>query len=490
MKLKKLIQGLDSIEVKGSKEIEISGICVDSRRVAPGNLFIALRGSSADGNQFLPQAIESGAIATLGVAYQPFLGKTTQIIHPHPQDIEAILADRFYRCPSHDLFVFGVTGTKGKTTTTYLVKHLLDAKEKKCGLIGTVETILGDKRSFSNMTTHDVVHNHKVLREMIEAGSTAAAMEASSHGLAQGRLNRIHFDAALFTNLAPDHLDFHLNMEGYAEAKRILFRLLNESDKPNKCAIANADDPYSSQLLEGCTARKLSFGLSDRADVRAENIVFTMAGMTFTIRYQEKSCCFRTSLIGRFNVYNLLGAITLGLHLGYSLEEMVPIFDTFHTVPGRLERVLNKSNIHVFVDYAHTNESLDNVLTTLREVAKGRIIVVFGAGGNRDPGRRPGLAHAAEKGADLSIVTSDNPRQEDPEEICRQILAGFSKKTNVIVELDRKLAIELAVAQAQPNDIVLIAGKGHERVQIFSHQTVPFDDRIVVAEALAKRGNL
>ena len=484
MKLKKLIQGLDCIDVKGSKEVDISGICVDSRRVAPGNLFIARRGAAADGNLFSPQAIESGAVATLGEIYNPFLS-ATQIIHPRPQELEAILADRFYRCPSQNLFVFGVTGTNGKTTTTYLVKHLLDAKGQKCGLIGTVETILGEKRSFSSLTTHDVVTNHKLLREMLDGGSTAVALEVSSHGLMQGRLDRIDFDVALLTNLTPDHLDYHHTMEEYALAKQRLFTLLNQSHKTKKCAIANADDPATEKMLASCNAFCILFGLSEKADVRAENISFSPSGTTFTVRYLGKTCLFRTPLIGRFNVYNVLGAISVGLHLGYSMKEMAEILATFQTAPGRLERVPNP-RLNVFVDYAHTGDALENVLMTLREINKGKIIVVFGAGGNRDPGRRPGLAKAAEKGADLSIITSDNPRQEDPEEIARQILAGFNQRTNVRVELDRKKAIEMAIGLAKPNDIVLIAGKGHERVQIFSHQTVPFDDRLVVIEALAK----
>jgi UDP-N-acetylmuramoyl-L-alanyl-D-glutamate--2,6-diaminopimelate ligase len=487
MKLKKLIQNLEPIEVKGSKEIEISGICSDSRRAAPGNLFIAKRGGSIDGNQFAPMAIESGASAILSEHYNPFLGKATQVIHPRPHEIEAILADIFYQHPSKELFVFGVTGTNGKTTTTYLVKHLLDAMGRPCGLIGTVETILGEKRSFSTLTTHDVVQNQKLLCEMVNAGLSAVSFEVSSHGLMQGRIANIDFDAALFTNLTPDHLDYHRTMEEYASAKRRLFSMLNESAKTNKCAIANRDDAFTETLLEGCTVPRLLFGLNSDADVQASEIAFSPAGSTFNVRYRGKSCVFRTTLIGRFNVYNVLGAITLGLHLGYSMEAMAPIFASFETAPGRLERVPNQRKIHVFVDYAHTGDALENVLMTLKEIAKGRrIIVVFGAGGNRDPGRRTGLARAAEKGADLSIITSDNPRQEDPEEICRQILAGFHQTSSVRVELDRKQAIELAIEQAQPEDIVLIAGKGHERVQIFSHQTVPFDDRAVAREALAK----
>lgn len=486
MKLKKLIQGLPLTEIKGSKEIEISGICSDSRRTAPGNLFIAKRGSSLDGNAFIPQAIDSGAVAVLTDQYNPFLGKITQLIHPQVHELEAELSDRFYEHPSGSLFVFGVTGTKGKTTTTYLVKHLLDAMNKKCGLIGTVETIFGEKRSFSTLTTHDVVQNHKLLREMIEEGCSAVALEVSSHGLMQGRVDHIDFDGALFTNLMPDHLDYHKTMDEYALAKQKLFGALNQSKKLSRCAIANADDPRESLLLDGCNTKKLLFGLSEKADVRAENIVFSPDGTHFSLRYQEQEYPFFTTLIGRFNVYNVLGAISLGIHLGYSFESMAKAISTFQTVPGRLERVINTRGMQIFVDYAHMGEALDNVLQTLREIAKGKIITVFGAGGNRDPGRRTGLAKAAEKGSDISIVTSDNPRQEDPVEIGRQILSGFSNTKNVHVELDRKKAIELAISMATPRDIVLIAGKGHERVQIFANHSVPFDDRLVALQALAK----
>lgn len=487
MKLKKLIQELTSIQVKGSKEIEITGLSADSRLVAPGNLFIAKRGSAFDGNQFITQAIESGASAVLTELYNPFLGTVTQLVHPHPEEIEAELAVQFFRHPSQELCVFGVTGTNGKTTTTYLIRHLIEQREKKlCGLIGTIETALGEKRSFSTLTTHDVLSNHKLLREMVEGNCTAAALEVSSHGLKQGRLEGIEFDAALFTNLTPDHLDYHGSMEDYIASKRRLFHLLEESSKPNRCAIANADDPLTEEILKDCTVPRILFGLSKAAHLRAESLMFSPTGTTCLIRFQGQSQLFYTPLIGRFNVYNLLGAVALGIHLGYSLEEMGPLFGSFQTAPGRLERVPTKRPIHVFVDYAHTSDALENVLTTLRETAKGRIITVFGAGGNRDPGRRSGLARAAERGSDLSIVTSDNPRQEDPKEICRQIIAGFRHPNTVRIELDRKRAIELAVQLAQSDDVILIAGKGHERVQIFAHQTLPFDDREVARAALAK----
>ncbi len=486
MKLKKLIQGFEIADVKGSKEIEISGICCDSRRVSPGNLFIARRGSNLDGNQFISQAIDNGAVAVLTEFYNPFLGKITQLIDPRIRDLEAKLADQFYRHPSSELFVFAATGTKGKTTTTYLVKHLLDSIHRPCGLIGTIETIIGSKRSLSSLTTHDAVTNHKLLREMVDAGSRSVALEASSHGIIQGRIDQTDVDVALFTKLTPDHLDYHHTMQGYTAAKKGLFTLLSNSSKKNLCAIANGDDEASEFLLQDCKARRLLFGLGQHCDVRAEKISFSPSGTSFDVRFEQNLQRFSTSLIGRFNVYNLLGAISLGIHLGLSLDKMASIFVEFEMVPGRMQRVHNARNIHVFVDYAHNGDAMDNVLQTLREIARGKIITVFGAGGNKDPGRRLGLAKAAEKGSDRCIVTSDNPRKEDPEEICRQILSGFSNAEAVRVEIDRRKAIELAISMAEPGDIVLIAGKGHEREQIFAGHSVPFDDCAVALEALAK----
>jgi UDP-N-acetylmuramoyl-L-alanyl-D-glutamate--2,6-diaminopimelate ligase len=487
MKLKQLIHGLEGIEVKGSKEIELTGISTDSRITSPGHLFLAKKGAAFDGREFIPQAIQSGASAVLSDAFNPFQSQVTQIIAPHPEELEAQLAARFYRHPSKELFVFGVTGTNGKTSTTYLVRHLIEQKEKgSCGLIGTIETILGDRRAFSTLTTHDVVTNQRFLREMADANSCAAALEVSSHGLEQGRLSGIEFDVGLFSNLTADHLDYHKTMEEYAKAKKRLFALLEKSSKKNKCAIANADDPYTPFLLEGSTVPRILFGFGEEADLRAESFAFSPLGTNFICRYQGQSQLFFTPLIGRFNIYNMLGAIAVGIQRGYQLEEMGSLFTSFEVPPGRLERIEGKRPIHVFIDYAHTNDALHNVLTTLREIAKKRIITVFGAGGNRDPGRRPGLARAAEKGSDVTIVTSDNPRDEDPQEICRQILAGFLYPQQSRIELDRKRAIELAIQIAKPDDIVLIAGKGHERVQIFGQNSVPFDDREVARAALKR----
>lgn len=461
MKLKALLKGLD-LNVKGSKEVEITGISADSRTVAPGHLFIAKRGTAFDGTQFIAQAVDAGASAIVTDLYDPFLEKT-QIIHPQVNALEAKLAARYYGNPSQKLLVIGVTGTKGKTTTTYLIKHLLDGLGKPSGLMGTVETIVGADRFFSTLTTHDVISNHKWLKEMLLKECQAAVLEVSSHGLAQNRVEEIDFDLAIFTNLYSDHLDYHQTFEEYAAAKKRLF-------EKAKTSIVNADSYWSSYP-------GLSFGI-EKGDLRAKEISFTPEGTQFTVN----GSLFRSPLIGRFNVYNALAAIAACHHLGAPLSQIGELLATFPSVPARLERIGN-----VFVDFAHTGEALENVLQTLKEIARGKIIVVFGCGGNRDPARRTGMALAAEKWADIAIITSDNPRKEDPSQIAAQIVSAFRKKP--LVELDRRKAIYQAIAMAQPEDFVLIAGKGHERVQIFAHQTLPFDDVAVVKEALQNNPN-
>lgn len=474
MKLKGLLKGLSQIEVRGSKEVEITGMSSDSRTVAPGNLFIAKKGSSYDGSQFIAQAVATGAAAILTDFYDPFL-KVVQLVAQEPHIWEAILSARYYQHPSRDLLVVGVTGTKGKTTTTYLVQHLLEGLGKKCGLVGTVETIVGEHRFPSSFTTHDVIYNQRILREMALKKCQAVAFEVSSHGLMQNRVDQIDFDIAIFTNLYPDHLDYHRTMEEYADAKKKLFV---QSEK----IIVNADSPWSARIKGDKKA--LTFGIEKKADVRGFQIELHSTQTVFFVEYQGKIAKFVSSLIGHFNVYNLLGAIALGLELGADLGKISEILSTFPSVPGRLQFVGEKEGARVFVDHAHTEEALFSALQALRAIGKKRVLVVFGCGGNRDPNRRPGMARAAEKLADFSIITNDNPRQEDPNEICRQIVSGFQNLDKMIIELDRKKAIHQALFLAEAGDMVLIAGKGHEKMQIFSHQTVPFDDVLVVQEAL------
>lgn len=482
MKLKALLRGLE-LETRGSKEVEILSLTNDSRTAAPGSLFIAKKGTAKDGADFVGDAVRSGAVAIVSDALNPFV-QATQVVSPDPASLEPKLASRFYGTPSKELFVVGITGTKGKTTTTYMVWHLLRELEGNAGLINTVETITPREQRPSTLTTHSAIQNHKLLREIVTDGARAVALEVSSHGLQQGRVGEVQFDMALFTNLYPDHLDYHKTVEEYAAAKRRLFTQLDTSSKRKRRAVFNADSEWSTFMREGCSSPSWTVGFSASADLSASDACFEPTGASFTATFQGRSARFRLPVFGRFNIANALMAMTVGLEKGANLSQMVPIFERFQPAPGRLEAVPNTRGFHVFVDFAHSGEPLANVLTALRELARSRLICVFGCGGDRDPGRRTTMARAADHLADIVVVTSDNPRTEDPAAIIRDILAGFRDPAKAKVVPERRAAIHEAIALAREGDIVLIAGKGHEKVQIFAHQTVPFDDVAVAAEAL------
>lgn len=478
MKLKKLIKEIPNLSVKGNKEIEITGICANSKLVSPGSLFIAKKGFKDDGNYYIGEAIAAGAAAILTDIYDPSLKNVTQLIHPHVSELEGILASAYYNSPSDDLFITGITGTNGKTTTSFLIKHLFDNISCQTGLIGTIEYIIGKQRYQATRTTPDVLSNHKMLREMILQGCGAAIMEVTSHALDQGRVQGIEFDTAIFTNLTLDHLDYHGTMEEYCKAKNRLFKDLGKpGKKKKKTAIVNTDSPWVDKILEGCTAEIMTYGIDKNADLQAFDIEFSSFGSSFQIRYLGKSYPCKNPMIGRFNVYNCLAAVGALIAKGKKIEEVLPHVETFSAVPGRLEKVSNDLGIHVYVDFAHSDDSLLNVLKTLQEVKRKKVITVFGCGGDRDATKRPKMALAAEEHSDLCIVTSDNPRSEDPLRICNEIVAGFKFPERHLVEVDRKQAISLAISQAKPDDIVLIAGKGHETYQIFAHKTIEFDDR-------------
>jgi UDP-N-acetylmuramoyl-L-alanyl-D-glutamate--2,6-diaminopimelate ligase len=482
MKLKKLLKNIPYKEIKGSKEIEITGVSADSKKVFPGNLFIAKKGSSFDGSEFIPEAVSAGAIAVVTDLYDPFLPSVVQIVHDNPASIEADIAAEYYQYPANDLFMVGITGTNGKTTTSYLVKHLLDSLQKPSGLIGTIEYITGKSRFFSSRTTPDVIMVQKLLKEMRLHECESCVMEVSSHGIEQKRIAHIDFDVAIFTNLTQDHLDYHHTMEEYAQAKQKLFSTLSSQKNKKPCfAILNKDSPYGSFMGEKTPASIMTYGIHSDANVKASEIKILSDGMEFLVSYQGQKEVFTTSLIGDFNVSNLLAAICVGLSLLYSLKELKPIISSFIKVSGRLERVKISQKFHVYVDYAHTPDALENVLLTIRKFCKKRIITLFGCGGNRDKDKRPKMARAVEKFSDLTIVTSDNPRNEKPEEIIQEILKGFEKK-GFFVEIDRKEAIKKALSMAEEDDVVLIAGKGHENYQIFGNTSFPFDDCEVIRE--------
>lgn len=481
VKLRKLLKDIPKITIRGSKDVEITGVCSNSKLIAPGNLFIAKKGLTHDGAEFIPEAVASGAVAIVTDMYHPFFPHIVQIITDDVAAAEAQIAAEYYHHPSGQLCLVGITGTNGKTTTAYLVKHLFDHMDTPCGLIGTIECIVGQHYFPSTQTTVDVITNNKLLHEMRLEGCQACVMEVSSHALAQDRVRGLAYDIAVFTNLTLDHLDYHQTMEAYAEAKSLLFTSLKEG-----YGVVNADSPFSAQMVQSCPSPVLTYGIDNVCGLRASDIRLSPHGTDCTIHYQALSLPLKSKLIGRFNVYNLLAAIGVGLARGFSLERIVDALGSFPAVQGRLERVENTRGLNIFVDYAHTDDALINVLRTLKEITPKRIITVFGCGGNRDRSKRPKMAAAAEALSDVVIVTSDNPRTEDPMDIITEILPGFKRLSETHVIVDRAEAIRKAVSLCTSEDILLIAGKGHETYQIFSHGTVTFDDRVVACKAIQK----
>ncbi len=488
-KLKALLKDFPGLVVRGTKEHVITGLCSNSKVVAPGNLFIAKKGLRVDGSRFIQEAVHAGAVAILSDLYDPFLPPhITQIVSSDVLQTEASLACCYYGNPAEQLFLVGVTGTNGKTTTSFLLRHLLSEKEHPCGLIGTVEWDLGQKMQTAQYTTPDCITNYRLLREMVAGGCRSAVMEVSSHGLDQGRVRNLEFDVAVFTNLTQDHLDYHTTMQAYSSAKARLFSSLTEGVTKSwpKTAVVNADSPWTSSIIADCKASLLTYGIQEAADVKASDIRLHVDGISCVVTYQGKSVHVQSSLIGRFNVYNLLASFGVALVYGRSLEWIAEKLRSFPGVPGRLEKIPNDRGISIFVDYAHTEDALRNVLETLRELRPQKMITVFGCGGDRDHDKRPKMGAVVTALSDFAVITSDNPRTEDPLDIIASIVEGCSNSNHFSIEVNRKNAIFQALAQASPGDIVLIAGKGHERQQIFGSGVVDFDDRAMARQALQK----
>jgi UDP-N-acetylmuramoyl-L-alanyl-D-glutamate--2,6-diaminopimelate ligase len=484
VKLKKLLSSMIDVVVFGSKEIEITGLSANSKTIAPGNLFVAKKGLRSDGAQFIGEAINAGASAVLSDLHDPFLpSHITQLIASKGQisDVEAKLAATYYHFPSKELFLVGVTGTNGKTTTTYLIRHLLSSHEHPCGLIGSIEWVLGNKIQPSSYTTPDVITNHRSLREMLNGDCLSAAMEVSSHALDQKRTAGLEFDVAIFTNLTQDHLDYHQTMEEYALAKARLFSDLSE----DAVALFNMDSPIWMTMSKSCRARKMTYGMGEGADLRAQMIELSDKGTRFQLDYLGEKASISSPLIGSYNVYNILAAIGTAIVYGMALDEIKAKLTEVVQVPGRLERIENQQGFSIFVDYAHTDDALENVLKALVELKQGRLFVVFGCGGDRDRMKRPKMGQAATTLADFSIITSDNPRGEDPIAIIEDVLKGCQDPLRYLVEPDRKMAIEQAISMLGPTDLLLIAGKGHERYQIIGSRQVIFDDRDIARQALS-----
>jgi UDP-N-acetylmuramoyl-L-alanyl-D-glutamate--2,6-diaminopimelate ligase len=488
MQLKILAEAIPVREVLGSLDREVDGIFYDSRRVQKNGLYVAVRGAHVDGHQFTEQAIERGASAIV-VERPESHSRATSLVVADSREALADLAFTFFKKPALRLKMAGVTGTNGKTTTAFLLKHICDAAGLRSGLIGTVRYEIGERVLPAARTTPESLDLQELLSQMVDAGCKAAVMEVSSHALAQERTRGLEWDVCIFTNLTQDHLDFHGTMENYFEAKASLFTgLVNQPNKKAATAVLNLDDRYGEQLVGRIKneAPVVTYGMSARADFRASNYRAESGGASFQLDARGKSYLVRVPLIGRFNVANALAALAAANSLGISLREAILSLAKSPQVPGRLEAVPAKRQFQIFVDYAHSDDALLNVLKTLRELNPNRLIVVFGAGGDRDKQKRPLMGRVADQNADYSIITSDNPRKEDPLAIIAGIQKGF-RSGNFEMVPDRAEAIARAIALAQPRDIVLIAGKGHENYQEFADHTVPFDDRQMALRALENR---
>jgi UDP-N-acetylmuramoyl-L-alanyl-D-glutamate--2,6-diaminopimelate ligase len=459
----------------GAPEAEISGLAYSSQSVTPGTLFFCVPGFRADGHDFARQAVERGAAAL--VCQRPLgLGVPEVLV----DDVRAAMgpaAARFYRHPTSELDVVGITGTNGKTTTAFLVRHLLEADGRRCGLLGTVKRVVGGVEEDVERTTPEAIDLQSTFRRMLGAGDRACAMEVSSHALELGRAAGIRFACRVFTNLTQDHLDFHENMEAYFLAKRRLF----EEPGPS---VVNMDDEYGRRIAAELDC--VTFGIETEADYRALDVEFDLMGSRFRCETPDGPLKLESRLPGLFNVQNALGAVAAARLLGVGADTIATALPRFGRVPGRFEPVDEGQDFGVLVDYAHTPDSLENVLRAAREVARGRVHVVFGAGGDRDRGKRPLMGEAARRLADRVLVTSDNPRNEPPEAIVDEIMKGAGDGAER--ETDRARAIGLAIEGAKPGDVVVIAGKGHEQGQEFEGgRKEPFDDRSVAREALRRR---
>jgi UDP-N-acetylmuramoyl-L-alanyl-D-glutamate--2,6-diaminopimelate ligase len=490
MKLSSLLASLEAVQTTNLHDEEISGVASDSRQVRPGALFVAIPGEHVDGATYIGDALKRGASAIAGESERVLSGTHAGILLHDAHEGLACVASVFHGYPSHRMEIVGVTGTNGKTTIAFLVRDILRAAGRAPGMISTVEYEIGDRCIPAVRTTPGAVEIQSMLAQMLESGCRSAVMEVSSHALVQKRTHGVDFDVAVFTNLTRDHLDYHRTMDDYFAAKSLLFRQTGHDGKL-ACAVVNLDDPWGRTLAETLSdgSREIiTYGVSEDAAVRAEDVVLQQTGSTCRVSTPWGAGELVLRLRGAFNISNALAAVSACGSLGVDLELMLRSVSESQRVPGRLEEVPAGHGLQVFVDYAHTDDALQNVLATLRPLTPGRLLLVFGCGGNRDPSKRPVMGSVANRLADHTILTSDNPRKEDPAEIIAQISRGFSSPGPYEVVNDRRAAIHAVVNMAEPGDVILIAGKGHETFQELAHRTVPFDDRQVVLEALEHRG--
>lgn len=488
MKLRNLIDSMSYVELVNCEDtsIEIEGISYNSKKTQPNDIFICLTGEHVDGHEYAEEAVSNGAVVC--VVERRLNLDIPQIVVDNTEDILAKISSEYYAHPSSKINVIGVTGTNGKTTVTHLIQHLYEAFDKKCVLIGTLgyKFTSNEKYHGGGHTTPQAPELQRLMYFVNERCFDNVVMEVSSHSLAQHRVDYIEFNGAVFTNLTQDHLDYHITMENYFRAKAKLFEDLVVGD----FAVINNDDSYAGRFKE-CISPSVSvytYGITNDADVVAKNIKFSNSGAKFDCTVKDKSYKVSLKMNGMFSVYNVLAALTTALALDFDIGKAIKALEDISGVAGRFEIIVNKPT--VIVDYAHTPDGLENVLKTAKEITpeKGKLICIFGCGGDRDTTKRPKMGRIAEKYADKVIVTSDNPRSENPQQIITDILAGFKSTSDVIVEPDRELAIKEAYKLANVNDVVLVAGKGHEDYQILANETIHFDDREKVREIFIGEG--
>lgn len=471
MILKDIISGLDA-KASGITDIEIEGIAYDSRKVKKGFLFIAIKGYETDGHKYIESALKNGAVAVIG--QEDLTLDCTYIKTDNSRRALAICAAQFYNHPEKKLKIIGITGTNGKTTTTYLIRQILMLKGTRCDLIGTNQIIIGNEEIESSRTTPESLDLFEIFSKMAESGGEYVVMEVSSHSLVLDRVYGVEFETAIITNITQDHLDFHKTMDEYAKAKAIMFTMC-------KTAAVNIDDEYKDIILKAAGKSAVTYGIKGNAAVKAENIKMSERGVIFSITKNGETREKRLGIPGEFSVYNALAAICACENIGVSEEDIEKGLVLAKPVKGRIEVVHVNTPYTVIIDYAHTPDGLTNIISAVRGFAKKRVITLFGCGGNRDALKRPQMGSIAEELSDLVVVTSDNPRCEEPASIIEDILKGMKKDNHIVIE-NRREAIRHAMTIAEEGDIIILAGKGHETYQEINHVKHDFDERIIVRE--------
>lgn len=492
MKLSHLIAEIEGAHISGRTDVDVRDLVFHAGKVQAGDCFVAMRGAKADGHEYIGQAVERGAVAIVAARPVELPPRVTGIVVPDTRRALAMLSVAFFGDPSSSMALVGVTGTNGKTTITYLLEAMCARAGMETGVIGTVAYRYGGQVQPALHTTPESYDLQRLLARMRDGGVRACALEVSSHALVQERVTGCHFDAAIFTNLTPEHLDYHADMEGYFEAKALLFeRLLATAGKAGACAVINADDAYGQALIRRCPVPVVRYGLQAHAEVRGEGLVCDADGLRMDIQTPNGNVPCRSHLCGRFNALNILGSVAAAIHLGIPPEALAAAIEGLQGVPGRFESIANDRGVLALVDYAHTPDALDNVLAHARELARGKVIAVFGCGGDRDRAKRPLMGRVVGRLADVAVVTSDNPRTEDPEAIIAEILPGlrdvavpYRHGRGYEVMPDRRAAIARAVAVACAGDVIVVAGKGHEDYQIVGTIRQHFDDREELRKAL------